>query len=48
MNCNAITLSSIDARCETSFGGIKEILIALKDDIKSISVDDQYSYSQHR
>lgn len=39
MNCNAITLSSLDARCDTSFGGIKEIMIALKDDIKSISVD---------
>ncbi len=39
MNCNSVTLSTIDARCETSFGGIKEVLIALKDDIKSVSVD---------
>lgn len=39
MNCNSVTLSTIDARCETSFGGIKEVLIALKDDIKAISVD---------
>lgn len=39
MNCNSVTLTTIDARCETSFGGIKEVLIALKDDIKAISVD---------
>ena len=39
MNCNAVTLSSLAARCETSLRGIKEILIALKDDIKEISVD---------
>ena len=35
MNCNSVTLTTIDARCETSFGGIKEVLIALQDDIKS-------------
>lgn len=40
MNCNSITLSGIDARCDTSFGGIKEVLIALKDDVKTIEIDE--------
>ena len=39
MNCNSVTLASIDARCDSSFGGIKEVLVGLKDDVKSISVD---------
>lgn len=32
----AVTLSTIDARCDTSMGGIKEIYIALRDDIKTL------------
>ena len=30
----AVTLNAIDARCDASMGGIKEIYIALRDDIK--------------
>lgn len=30
----AVTLGAIDARCDASMGGIKEIYIALRDDIK--------------
>lgn len=32
-NCGSVTLSAIDARCETSFGGIKRVLVALRDDV---------------
>lgn len=33
-SCGAVTLNAIDARCDASMGGIKEIYIALRDDIK--------------
>lgn len=33
MACNTVTLSSIDARCDGSVGGIKRILIANRDDV---------------
>ena len=32
-NCGSVTLSAIDARCETSFGGINRVLVALRDDV---------------
>lgn len=34
MACNSVSLATIDARCDTSIGGIKEILIAQRDDVK--------------
>lgn len=40
MACNTVTLSSIDARCEGSVGGIKRILIANVDDIKTVLIDE--------
>ena len=40
MNCNSVTLNSLDARCDTSAGGIKRILIALKDDVLDIHPSD--------
>lgn len=41
MACNIVTLSSIDARCEGSVGGIKRVLIANVDDIKNVAIDDE-------
>lgn len=38
-NCGSVTLSAIDARCETSFGGIKRVLVALRDDV-TVTKDD--------
>lgn len=32
-NCGSVTLSAIDARCDTSFGGIKRVLVANRDDV---------------
>ena len=40
MACNTVTLSSIDARCDGSVGGIKRVLIANVDDIKTVLVDE--------
>lgn len=34
--CGAVTLTSIDARCDTSIGGIKAIMIANKDDVTAV------------
>lgn len=31
-SCGSVTLSGIDARCDVSFGGIKRILVGLRDD----------------
>lgn len=39
MACNSVTLNGINAKCDTSAGGIKRILIAQKDDVATISVD---------
>lgn len=40
MACNSYTLTGLNTICkETSFGGIKEVLIALYDDVASVSVD---------
>ena len=39
MACNSYTLTGLNTVCkETSFGGIKEVLIALYDDVASVSV----------
>lgn len=35
----AITLSTIDARCDKSIGGISEILIANRDDVESVALN---------
>lgn len=32
-NCGSVTLGAIDGRCDTSFGGIKRVLIANRDDV---------------
>lgn len=40
MACNTVTLSSIDARCDSSIGGIKRILIANVDDVKNVVIDE--------
>lgn len=39
-SCGSITLNSIDARCDSSIGGIKRILIAQRDDVTDVTVDD--------
>lgn len=40
MACNSYTLTGLNTICkETSFGGIKEVLIALYDDVASTAVD---------
>ena len=39
-SCGSITLNSIDARCDASIGGIKRILIAQKDDVTNVAVND--------
>lgn len=38
-SCQSVTLTTIDARCDNSIGGIKRILIAQKDDVSAITVD---------
>ena len=40
MACTTVTLSSIDARCDGSVGGIKRILLANVDDIKTVLIDE--------
>ena len=39
MACNTVTLSGINAKCDTSAGGIKRVLIIQKDDVDKITVD---------
>lgn len=39
-SCLPVSLGSIDARCDISFGGIKRMLIALKDDVDSVVIDE--------
>lgn len=40
MACNSYTLSGLDTICkESSFGGIKEVLVALYDDVVSVTLD---------
>jgi len=40
MACSTVTLTSIDARCDKSMGGIKRVLIANHDDVSGITVDN--------
>ena len=41
MACNSYTLTGLNTICkETSFGGIKEVLIALYDDVSGTTVDN--------
>lgn len=40
MACNTVTLNGINAKCDTSAGGIKRILIAQKDDVTIGNVDE--------
>ena len=39
MACNTVTLNGINAKCDTSAGGIKRVMIIQKDDVTNISVD---------
>jgi hypothetical protein len=39
-SCSSVTLESIDARCDQSIGGIKRILIANKDDVTGVTLDN--------
>ena len=44
MACNSYTLAGLNTICkEPSFGGIKEVLIALYDDVAAVSVDGSTS-----
>lgn len=38
-SCSSIALSSINAKCDKSIGGIKRILIAQKDDVTGVTVN---------
>lgn len=38
MACNTVTLNGINAKCDTSAGGIKRVMIIQKDDVTDISV----------
>lgn len=38
-SCTAVTITAINARCDGSVGGIKEILLALPEDITSLTID---------
>lgn len=40
MACNTVTLNGINAKCDTSAGGIKRVLIAQKDDVTIGNVDE--------
>ena len=39
-SCKSITVSAIDARCEGSVGGIKEIYVIANDDVTSVSLNE--------
>lgn len=41
MACNTVTLNGINAKCDTSAGGIKRILIAQRDDVTIGTPDEQ-------
>jgi hypothetical protein len=38
-SCKSITMSSIDAHCDSSIGGIKRILIAQRSDVTGVTLD---------
>ena len=39
-SCNNVTLTGINAKCDTSAGGIKRVLLAQKDDVTIGNVDE--------
>lgn len=39
-SCKAITVNAIDARCEGSVGGIKEIYVIAAEDVSNVTIDD--------
>lgn len=39
MACKTVTLATLDARCDASMGGIKEVLIIQRDDVEAITSD---------
>lgn len=39
-SCLPVSLGSIDARCDMSFGGIKRVLIALRDDVVNVVISE--------
>lgn len=41
MSCNSVTLTNIDARCDKSVGGIKRILVGLRDDLVNVFTNDK-------
>jgi hypothetical protein len=41
MACNNVTLIGINAKCDTSAGGIKRVLLAQKEDVTIKTVDEQ-------
>lgn len=41
MSCNSVTLTNIDARCDKSVGGIKRILVGLRDELVNVFTNDK-------
>lgn len=41
MSCNSVTLTNIDARCDKSVGGIKRILVGLRDALENVFTNDK-------
>lgn len=41
MSCISATLATIDGRCSTAIGGIKSILVANKDDVTDVTLDEK-------
>lgn len=39
-SCSSVTVSAIDARCEGSVGGIKEIYVIANEDVQKVTVDE--------
>lgn len=44
MSCNSRTLSGLNAQCkQPSFGGIKQVLVALYEDVSGVTIDSETS-----
>lgn len=41
MSCNSVTLTNIDARCDKSVGGIKRILVGLREQLVNVFTNDK-------
>lgn len=39
-SCKAVTVNAIDARCDGSVGGIKEIYVIANEDVTSVAIDN--------